>query len=88
MVGKVEEKNEAVALEFREGRIWITLRDSRIVSMPISFFAWLEKATPEQRENYELYPEVILWPELDEGIDMYAFVTGSWTRRPSLSQTG
>ena len=45
-IGKIEAKDEAVALEFREERIWLTLRDSRIVSMPISFFSWLASATP------------------------------------------
>lgn len=87
-IGKIEAKDEAVALDFREERIWLTLRDSRIVSMPISFFSWLANATPEQRTNYELYPEVVLWPELDEGIDVYAFVTGNWIERPGLSQAG
>lgn len=87
-VGKIEEKDGAVALEFRDDRIWLTLRDSRIVSMPISFFSWLASATPEQRENSKLYPEVVLWPERDEGLDVYAFVTGHWIEHPSLSQAG
>lgn len=39
-IGKIEAKDEAVALEFRDDRIWLTLRDSRIVSMPISRRGW------------------------------------------------
>ena len=88
MVGKLGKKGEAVSFESREGRTWITLRDSRIVSMPLAFFPWLEQATPEQRANYELYPEQIYWPDLDDGIDIYAFVTGDWIKRPNLSQVG
>lgn len=77
MQGRIEERDEALAVELREGRIWITLRDSRIVSMPISFFPWLDQATPEQQANFKIFPSVILWPELEDGIDLYAFITGN-----------
>lgn len=86
MKGKLAEKDQAVAIEIREGRVWLTLRDSRIVSMPLSFFAWLERATPEQQANYELSPFDIYWPDLDDGIDVYAFVTGEWIHPPALSK--
>ncbi|WP_119065280.1 DUF2442 domain-containing protein [Aggregatilinea lenta] len=84
MIGKLEEKDKAVSIEIREGRVWLTLRDSRIVSMPLGFFPWLEQATPEQRANYEFAPFSIYWPDLDDGIDVYAFVTGSWVHPPAL----
>lgn len=29
-IGKIEAKDEAVALAFRDDRIWLTLRDSRM----------------------------------------------------------
>jgi len=86
MIGKLEEKDQAVALDIHEGRVWLTLRDGRIVSMPLSFFEWLEQATPEQRANYVFSPFSIYWPDLEDGIDVYAFVTGSWTRPPALSE--
>ena len=85
---EIHERDEAVALEFRDGYIWIKLRDGRIVGMPISFFEWLDQATPEQRENFKIYPDSILWDELDEGIDLYAFITGDWTRKPKLIDPG
>ncbi len=86
MIGKLEEKDKAVSIAIREGRVWLTLRDSRIVSMPLSFFPWLERATPEQRAKYEFSPISIYWPELDNGIDVYAFVTGSWIHPPALGE--
>jgi len=86
MIGKLEEKDKAVSIDIREGRVWLTLRDSRIVSMPLSFFPWLEQATPEQRANYEFSPISIYWPELDDGIDVYAFVTGNWVHPPALHE--
>lgn len=85
MKGKINKRDEAIAVDLSGGRVSITLRDGRIVSMPISFFEWLDQATPEQRKNYELYPNTIYWPELEEGIDMYAFVTGDWIRKPALA---
>jgi len=54
--------------------------------MPLSFFPWLEQATPEQRGNYVLAPFAIYWPDLEDGIDVYAFVTGSWLHPPALSK--
>jgi hypothetical protein len=86
MLGKLEEKDQAEAIEIREGRVLLTLRDGRIVSMPLSFFPWLERATPEQRANYVFAPFSIYWPDLEDGIDVYAFVTGTWMHPPALSE--
>lgn len=86
IIVKLEPKDQAVALDIREGRVWLTLRDGRIVSMPLSFFSWLEQATPEQRANYELSPIDVYWPDLEDGIDVYAFVTGTWAHPPKLSE--
>lgn len=84
MIGKLEEKDKAVSIAIQEGRVWLTLRDNRIVSVPLNYFPWLERATPEQQANYEFTPISIYWPDLDDGIDVYAFVTGTWARPPAL----
>jgi hypothetical protein len=86
MIGKLEEKDQAISIEIREGRVWLTLRDGRIVSMSLSFFPWLERAMPDQRANYVFAPFSIYWPDLEDGIDVYAFVTGTWVHPPALSE--
>ncbi len=42
-------------------------------------FAWLEKATPEQQRNYQANPISLYWPDLEDGIDVEALITGNWT---------
>lgn len=85
MKGETSKRDEPIAVDLSGSRIAITLRDGRIVSMPITFFEWLDQATPEQRANYTIYPDSILWDELDEGIDMYAFITGDWIKAPAIT---
>ncbi len=57
------ESNRPVAVEIRDGYIWVTVKDSRIVAAPLRWYDWLERATPEQRSNYQLGSFSILWPE-------------------------
>jgi hypothetical protein len=86
MIGKLEEKHKAVSIAIHEGRVWLTLLDTRMVSMPLSFFPWLEQATPAQRAHYACSPISIYRPDLDDGIDVYAFVTESWVHPPALDE--
>ncbi len=88
MIGRIKKRDEPVAVDLSNGRVAITLRDDRIVSMPISFFTWLDKATPEQQANFEIYTNSIFWPDLEDGIDMYAFITGTWAKKRNVSEVG
>ncbi len=74
------DKDRPVALDIREGHLWVTLKDRRVIGMPLDFFAWLNLATPEQQQHFELYPFSIVWPDLDNGIDIHALITGEWTK--------
>lgn len=84
----VKPEHEAVAVELDGDQIHITLRNGQVKSMPISFFSWLDRATPDQRNNYEVLPQLVYWPDLEEGIDMYAYVNDSWARKRDVSQVG
>ncbi len=79
---RMQEKDYAVALDIHDGHVWVTLKDRRVVGMPLDFFPWLDSATPEQRAHYRLYPFTIYWPDLEDGIDVEALVTGNWTTVP------
>jgi hypothetical protein len=70
------EGNRPVALEIRDGYIWVTVKDGRIVAAPLNWFDWLEKATPEQQTKFQLGSFSIVWPDLDDGIDMEALLIG------------
>ncbi len=75
----MRENDQAVDVEIRDGMVWVTLKDRRVIGMPLDFFPWLEQASPEQRANYRLYPFAIYWPDLEDGIDVEALITGDWT---------
>ena len=77
---QTKERDHPVAVDIRDGHLWVTLKDRRVIGMPLDFFSWLHEATPEQQQRFELYPFSIYWPDLDDGIDIHALITGSWTK--------
>lgn len=53
----------------------LQLSDGRILQLRLndhSWLKWLQKATPEQRENWEIVPSGggVWWPELDDGVEL------------------
>lgn len=75
----MQDKDHPVAVEIRDNMVWVTLKDRRIIGSPLDFFPWLETALPDQQSNVELFPFSIYWPDLDDGIDIHALITGTWT---------
>jgi len=71
--------NRPVSLNIRDGMIWVTLHDKRVIAAPLNWFPWLADAAPEQQKNFELHPLSIYWPDLDDGLDIEALLTGNWT---------
>lgn len=65
--------NQPTDLEIKEGFVWVTVTDGRVLGVPLEWFPWLENATPEQQKDYKLNAFSIDWEELDEGIDMGTF---------------
>jgi hypothetical protein len=53
-------------------RLRATLTDGREVSIPISWYAWLEDATPEQRAALAIIDDGlgIWWEQLDDGVSV------------------
>ena len=60
----------------------VTLSDGSKVSNPLSWHWWLEQATTEQRANYILGRDSILWPDLDEGLDIEGMLRGIKPKQP------
>ena len=74
----VRQRATATSVSIHDGMIWVTLTDRRVIGMPLDFFHWLERATPEQQARYEISPISIYWPDLEDGIDMEALILGHW----------
>jgi hypothetical protein len=56
----------------------VHLMDGRTVSIPLTWFPRLFKATPEQRNNFELIGdgEGIHWPDADEDLSVAGILRG------------
>ncbi len=64
---------------FDETRVYVELNDGRVIGSPLSWFPRLQKATPEQRNRFELTAGGygIHWEELDEHLTANGFLTYS-----------
>jgi Protein of unknown function (DUF2442) len=70
--------NHATGLRFQNGRLVIVLKDDREVSLPLSKYPTLQKATPAQRRNWEIIGpgDGFDWPDLDLQLCVDAMVLG------------
>jgi hypothetical protein len=62
----------ATMVRFTAGRIHVLLDDGREISVPLGRFPRLERATPAQRQNWEVtaFGTAIRWLGLDEEIGL------------------
>lgn len=71
--------NRPITFSLSKGTVWVTLKDNRVVGAPVNWFPWLAAATPDQQANFEVSAFSIYWPDLDDGLDIDALLTGNWT---------
>jgi hypothetical protein len=73
--------NTALAknIEFDKMLMHVTLTDGRVLSVPLAWFPILRKATPKQRERFEIGGGGISlhWPELDEDLSIAGLMAGA-----------
>lgn len=67
--------NNILKVWFLENQISIETKNGIVKSLPLRWFPRLEKATVEQRNNFELSHFGIHWPELDEDLSFEGFFT-------------
>jgi Protein of unknown function (DUF2442) len=67
---------EPVSVSFTSDSMSAKLEDGRTITVPISWYPRLLKATPEQRLAYELSPAGIHWDEIDEDISIEGMLIG------------
>jgi hypothetical protein len=70
----------AKALAFDDTMMWVTLRDGRVLGVPLDWYPRLLNAAPEQRRRYWIgySGEGLHWDELDEDISVPALLEGKW----------
>lgn len=70
----------AKALAFDDTMMWVTLRDGRVLGVPLEFYPRLLNATADQRRRYWIGygGDGLHWDELDEDISVEALLAGKW----------
>ncbi len=68
----------ATRVWFSEESLWLLLQDGRQLSVPLAYFPRLAKASPEQRQRFELSGggTGIHWDELDEDLSVAGLLLG------------
>ena len=68
---------------FDEYNLWVEFTDGRQLSVPLAYFPRLEKAKPEQRNNFEISGGGIglHWDELDEDISVPHLLIGQHMKK-------
>ena len=69
---------KATNIWFDKDNLWVSLADGRQLAVPLSYFPRLLKATPEERNNYEVSGDGvgIHWDKLDEDISVEGLLLG------------
>jgi hypothetical protein len=69
----------AKSVTFDEEMMHVSLTDGRSISVPIIWFPLLRRATPEQREKYEIGGGgmSLHWPDLDEDLSVAGLLAGA-----------
>lgn len=66
-------------VSFTEDSLCVSLRDGRKISVPLSWYPRLLKATPAQRNHWELAGAGygIHWPDIDEDLSTEGLLRGA-----------
>jgi hypothetical protein len=76
---EAENRNQIADVRFDPERMHVLLRDGREISVPLWWYPRLLKATPQQRERWEIAPfgDALHWEEIDEDLDVQGFLIGA-----------
>jgi hypothetical protein len=64
------------SVSFTETELAVTLADGRKIVTPLDWYPRLLNAPRSARENYELMPMGIHWPDLDEDLGVVGMLRG------------
>ncbi len=70
---------DTVRFDHKSQHMHVLLKDCREITVPLWWYPSLLKATPSERENYQILPfgDAIHWPDIDEDLDVRGFLIGS-----------
>jgi hypothetical protein len=76
---QAEGGNRIADVRFDDRRMYVLLQDGREISVPLWWYPRLLRATPQQRDNWQILPfgDALHWPDLDEDLDVQGFLIGA-----------
>ena len=80
------EESRPVAVACDESHLNVTLADGRILQAPLWWYPLLLNAAPAQRQNVDLMPMGIHWPDIDEDISIASILRGQKAPGASLPE--
>ncbi|MGB8988937.1 MAG: DUF2442 domain-containing protein [Candidatus Sulfotelmatobacter sp.] len=78
-----------LSVEFSDDALSVSLRDGRIITVPLVWYPRLLNATPLQRQNWKLAGGGygLYWPDVDEDLSTEGLLRGSPAPRASVSNS-
>jgi hypothetical protein len=67
---------EARGVEFTATELVVTLADGRKIVTPLDWYPRLKNASTKERQNFEIMPMGIHWPDLDEDLGIAGMLKG------------
>jgi hypothetical protein len=73
-------------VQVTEDTLSVSLRDGRVISVPLAWYPRLQHATIAQRQNWRIAGGGygIHWPEIDEDLSTEGLLRGSSAPKPSV----
>jgi hypothetical protein len=66
----------ARSVEFTATELVVTLADGRRIATPLDWYPRLKQASMAARNNYEIMPMGIHWPDIDEDLSIAGMLKG------------
>lgn len=76
----------ARSVDFVGTDLVVTLSDGRRIVTPIDWYPRLAKASVGERENYEIMPMGIHWPDIDEDLSIAGMLKGNRVRSDAVKE--
>ena len=72
----------ALAIAVTDDTLSAELSDGRTIAVPLDWFPRLVHATPDERDNWEIFGDgqSVHWPDLDEDISVEGLLVGQKSR--------
>jgi hypothetical protein len=71
----------AETVRFDAEKMWVGLSDGRVIGVPLAWSPRLGRATPAEREGFEISPFGIHWEALDEDVSVEGLLAGRGYQR-------